>query len=462
MTPGGEMRVPIVAGLLWGVILCRPVSAAQESLDVSQQTFQACSQAVTALEEQSLRSEVKKLEAEAARLASRLKLSRNSTASTGSGDAPLRATQAKLLRALQRLECKRLSDLPDDVARGPNAPPLNFVRMLVNFATDRLKEIGATGAESKNAARYFSGNLDPEFKDFTFGAVPVTIPTQRQPGELNLPPWWRLVDRPNPGRYFVLEDVFELDRAAFFKGLEDPAGKENSLLLFVHGFNVSFAEATLRAAQLAHDLRFPGRVMLYSWPSAGSVDEYWKDEDSSRISAPRFQSLLADLLKAGPTRIFIVAHSMGTRIVIPAAPALAAKGIDVSKISELMLAAADFNAVEFQAIARDFAKLRARGTRVTLYAASNDFALGLSSRIHSYARLGQSAPRLFTYPGLDSVDASGVAPMRRAYGHSYVSDSAQVLGDMQDVVLKSLPPANRGLLPLPNTDSNGWAIPTLK
>ena len=149
---------------------------------------------------------------------------------------------------------------------------------------------------------------------------------------------------------------------------------------------------------------------------------------------------------------------MGTRIVIPAIPTLVSRGIDVSKVSELMLAAADFNAIEFKELAADFAKLRTGRPHVTIYAASNDFALQASRRIHSYRRLGESDPSLTTYRGLDSVDASAAAPVRRAYGHSYVSDSALVLGDMQDLILKGLSPLNRGLIPVANTGNSGWKI----
>jgi esterase/lipase superfamily enzyme len=229
-------------------------------------------------------------------------------------------------------------------------------------------------------------------------------------------------------------------------------------LLFVHGFNVSFSDAAFRTAQLAHDLRFPGKVMFYSWPSAGNVVRYWEDEDSSRISAPRFQKLLADLLKTNVSHIYIVAHSMGSRIVIPSVSNLASQGVDVSKISELVLAAPDFNEIEFKDISTAFEGLRAKGTHVTIYASSNDFALRLSRVIHSYRRLGQSDPSPDVFPGLDSIDASIIAPLRRAFGHSYVCDNAQVIGDMEDIVLHRLPPGERGLLAIPNT-SYGWSFP---
>ena len=38
-------------------------------------------------------------------------------------------------------------------------------------------------------------------------------------------------------------------------------------LIFVHGFNVSYQNAILRAAQIAYDLKYQGPVILFTWPS---------------------------------------------------------------------------------------------------------------------------------------------------------------------------------------------------
>ena len=426
-----------------------------------QRDFEVCSTPVTPAEERQLRTEQRQYER---RIATLQQKPESPVATDPKNKVPaemhLQQVQAKLLRVLERLECKRLSELTDTVVRGPAAPKPNFVQMRVNYATDRLVNPEEIKAPGKDPSKHFLGALDPDFKDFSFGIVTVTIPTQRKPGELNLPSSWSFVQQPDPDRFFVIQKIDAESRADFMKQMNAPdPGQESSLLLFVHGFNVTFADAALRTAQLAHDLQFPGKVMLYSWPSAGDVAEYWKDEDSCRISTSRFRKLLADLLATKISRIYIVAHSMGTRIVIPTVTSLASRGADVSKLSELMLAAADFNEIEFKELASDFKDLRAKGTRVTIYESSNDFALQASRRIHSYRRLGESDPKLNTFTGLDSVDASTVAPMKRAYGHSYVCDSALVIGDMEDLVLKGLTPKDRGLVAVPDTSQFGWQFP---
>lgn len=439
---------------------------------VFEQQFSACSTPVTRNEEMQLKALQRKYEKLVAPLQMKQRGVKNpDSARSKSIDAKLRPIQVNLLGVLERLECVRLKGLSDALVTGPNGIPVrtsngvepNFVEMRIDYVTDRLKESDPVKVARNDPHEYFSGTLDADFKDFSFGKLAVTIPTLRQPGELNLPSAWEFVGEPDSSRYFLIRSVEEGSREKLFQELNDAgANEESTLLLFVHGFNVSFSEAALRTAQLAHDLQFPGKIMVYSWPSAAKVTEYWQDEESSRISTPRFRKFLADLLKTKITRVFIVAHSMGTRIVIPALPTLAAQGVDVSKVSELMLAAADFNVIEFKELASDFERLREQGTRLTIYSASNDFALQTSRWIHSYRRLGESDPTLIIFKGLDSVDASVASTFRRAFGHSYVSDSSQVISDMQHVVLRALAPTARGLVPIPNTTNQGWKIPEAK
>jgi esterase/lipase superfamily enzyme len=436
------------------VFLLPPLVYGQDAPQGFQSDFSACRTPVTSAEFRQLNQKKEQDQKKIDGLQQRLK--RNDVASTKEGESDrsdLKQAQADLLVVLERLECEHLGQLNDAVLRGPAGPKPSFVEIKVNYATDRV----ASPSESDPGKR-FSGKLDADFQDFSFGTLRITIPTVHKPGELNLPSFWEFVSQPDPSRFFTIEDLQALNRETFMRQLgATDADQESNLLLFVHGFNVTFEDAALRTAQLAHDLQFRGKAMFYSWPSAGTVTGYWEDEDSSRISAQRFEKLLADLLAVGFKHIYIITHSMGSRVVIPSVNNLAGREVDVSKISELILAAPDFNEIEFKDIASAFERLRTKGTHVTIYASSNDFALRVSRIIHSYRRLGQSDPPMDTFPGLDSIDASMIAPMRRAYGHSYVCDSAAVIGDMEDIVLHGLAPQERGLLAIPKTPF-GWTF----
>ena len=438
-------------------------SANAQGTSVFQSDFAACKSLPTEKEVELLKGDLRKYELETQAAEADLQTLQKQKEALPSGVSEnLRQKQLKALQTMQRLECVRLVNLRDPVDRASATPP-TFLEVPIAYATDRQSDPDQAAIPNKDPYKYFTGKLNSSFEDFSFGTVTVSIPTDRKPGELNLPPWWKVLGRDNRAEYFQLRSIQALTREALVRNLADPgANPDSSLLIFVHGFNVSFSEAALRTAQLAHDLSFRGKVLLYSWPSGGNIKDYWTDEDSARISAPRFEKLLVDLSKTGVQRIYIVAHSMGTRIVIPSVNRLGSSGGNVGKVSALLLAAADFNQVEFKDIASSFAQMRESGANVTIYAASNDFALKVSKFIHAYRRLGESDPAMDIYTGLDSVDASTVAPMRRAYGHSYVSDSAQVLGDMQEVILNKLKPADRGLEELPNTSQFGWRIPRLQ
>jgi esterase/lipase superfamily enzyme len=84
--------------------------------------------------------------------------------------------------------------------------------------------------------------------------------------------------------------------------------------VFIHGYNVSFFEAARRTAQLHWDLGFRGTPAFFSWPSGGSLLDYWADEASSEWAASHLREFL-DLLakRSGAKKIHLIAHSMGNR-----------------------------------------------------------------------------------------------------------------------------------------------------
>ena len=54
---------------------------------------------------------------------------------------------------------------------------------------------------------------------------------------------------------FRIQKLASLSRAQFVEGLNED---NNSILLFVHGYNVTFADAAFKAAQIAYDANFGG------------------------------------------------------------------------------------------------------------------------------------------------------------------------------------------------------------
>src|SRR5262249_1773862 len=146
----------------------------------------------------------------------------------------------------------------------------------------------------------------------------------------------------------------------------------------VHGFNVPFVDAALRAAQMAYDLRIDGAPVLYSWPSQANLARYKIDENNAEWTIPHLEAFLGDLAtQSGARSIYLVAHSMGNRPLTRALKDIAMKMGNGTKppFQEILLTAPDIDAAVFADLAREF---RRAGDRVTLYASSNDRALILS------------------------------------------------------------------------------------
>ena len=337
----------------------------------------------------------------------------------------LREAQEKLLDHIFARECQR-PDRAVAVLRGPNDSQPAWVEITTFYATNR-KPTGDTAP-----MQFYGGDRTP---DVQYGRTLVSIPTQRQPGTLPLPSLWKFEINANPARHFILKSVIPIgaDAARNEMAAAVAGNAQRSALVFVHGYNVTFADAALRTAQLAHDLSFAGIPVLFSWPSLGTTGGYWHDEETVPLSEAAFDSFLDTLGSVGVTEIYLVAHSMGNRLVTSVLSKRATANRMVPNLKELLLAAPDINEQNFrEIILPGMAALQ--GVHRTIYASSNDVALRASQIVHDYRRVGETVGGVLTFAGFETIDASGVAPIFRAFGHSYVMDSAKVIGDIAEVL----------------------------
>ncbi len=94
-----------------------------------------------------------------------------------------------------------------------------------------------------------------------YGRCLVSIPRSHRFGSVGLS-WWRLWLTGTDDRLRVLERA-ELDRDAFWTALRDELARddvdEQQALVYLHGYNVPFDEAAIRAAQIGFDLKVPAR-----------------------------------------------------------------------------------------------------------------------------------------------------------------------------------------------------------
>ncbi len=303
----------------------------------------------------------------------------------------------------------------------------------VFYATDR----GRTG--SSDPDDFYCG----DFASLEYGRVEVSIPSTHESGELEGPSILRFEFRADPDKHIVLNSVEPILKNDFFRAVRDSMEVADSreAFVFIHGYNVSFHAAARRAAQLAHDLEFAGVPFFYSWPSDGKLLRYAADEQDVRLTVPNLTSFLTDVVRlTDAERVHIVAHSMGSRAL---AAALTEIGRDVSEplFGEVIFAAPDIDAREFRTMIAP--AIVGTAERITLYASSNDKALGLSQFLHNYPRAGDSGEALTVVEGIETIDASVIDTS--LLGHSYFADAAKLVSDLLAIVRDGSSPSARSL-----------------
>jgi esterase/lipase superfamily enzyme len=272
----------------------------------------------------------------------------------------------------------------------------------------------------------------------------VALPKTHEVGRLEAPSMLLLEFRADPDKHVMLQSLQVLESGAWCAEIAKRATALGNpgILVFIHGYNSTFPDAARRAGQLAFDLKFGGSVVLFSWPSRGVTLEYTFDEQAAEWAIPDMKAVLASLATIAPgTPIYVVAHSMGSRVFTRGFKALLEE--DPAKrrpFRQIVLAAPDLDAEVFT---REIGPaILSKGPRVTLYASSNDTALAASRRVHGgYRRLGESGKDIVVLQGLDTVDASTVTT--DFLGHSYFGDSGTVMSDLKYVIRMSLPPEER-------------------
>lgn len=330
---------------------------------------------------------------------------------------------------------------------GPRGTKLeDYVEVEVYYGTDRKP------VASQKLARDYGG----ERGELEVGTCRVSIPQGHQIGHLESPVWWKLELREDPSKHVVLLDVAPLAETAMYAKLKASLAEtdDQALLVFVHGYNVSFEEAARRTAQIAYDLGFDGVPAFYSWPSNGDVLDYPKDEADVQWSVPHLKAFLQDLVaKSAAKKVHLIAHSMGNRALTGALQALAAEH-DAPLFNQVILTAPDIDAEVF---ARDIVPaIRPSAERITLYASSKDRAIDLSNDLHGYPRAGESGEHLVVVEGLDTIDASQVDT--DLLGHSYYAETRALLSDLYLLLDHGQPPAERNLLAREKNTLTYWTI----
>jgi esterase/lipase superfamily enzyme len=280
----------------------------------------------------------------------------------------------------------------------------------------------------------------------TLGRVEVYVPAAHRFGETGNDFWTRLLRFDLRDDRLRVQPIQGRDRGAFYAEIQQAmqdareVGETPHALVFLHGFNVTFAEAAKRAAQIGCDLKVPGATAFFSWPSRGSVAAYPADEASIEASERPITDFLVDFAAScGAERVHVIAHSMGNRGLLRALQRIAASAQSRGqvKFGQVFLAAPDIDRDLFLDLAVLYPE---HADRTTLYASDADLAVHLSSWLHDAPRAGYFVPYTVA-PNIDTVAVPGFDI--DLLGHSYFAQAEALLHDIHDLIRHNEDPANR-------------------
>ncbi len=234
-----------------------------------------------------------------------------------------------------------------------------------------------------------------------------------------------------------------------------------NVCIFVHGYNTSFIENTLLAAEIFHYTGRQGAMISFEWPSESNVLGYIADKGNATFSTRHFRGLIVNLAKeCNLDSVTIIAHSAGSPIVVNALRELRLLEHNLSadevrekyRIDRVVLAAPDMDLMEFvNAIHDRFFEL-ARG--IAVYASPKDRALEFSQLLHDEKRLGRSVGKLEDWEkdvlkATDNIEMVDASRAEKAYGnflgHSYFHRDPWVSSDIGSFIL-GRSPASRELV----------------
>ncbi|MBR8838278.1 MAG: alpha/beta hydrolase [Stigonema ocellatum SAG 48.90 = DSM 106950] len=277
-----------------------------------------------------------------------------------------------------------------------------------------------------------------------YGTCKVAVPKSHKIGSTGSNFWKRLLTLTDDRLNLKQESLNLLDETRFFahlqQALQEHEPNERSALVFIHGFNVSFENAALRAAQIGFDLQVRGIMAFYSWPSQGKLFSYAADSatiEASEIYIAEFLLKLAQ--NSGAEKIHIIAHSMGNRGLLRGMQRILAQVQAEMRISfgQIFLAAPDVDVELFKDLAKAYRNL---AERTTLYISAKDKALATSGIIHDSPRAGFSPP-ITVVEGIDTVEVSNID--LTFLGHGYYADASNLLQDIHDLLIHNSSPERR-------------------
>ena len=276
-----------------------------------------------------------------------------------------------------------------------------------------------------------------ESKKVHFGKCGVWIPKSHRRGELKSP-WY------TPSRLLKV-DTIRIRDAVLVNDIvasvhqQIKQNQQTNHLLFIHGFNSSFSDAIVRAAQIGFDLGIDGATIAFSWPSRELipfVSRYVGDGEVISGCRKSLETLAAHLAGLDGT-IHVIAHSMGNRVLTQTWQRIfeTLRSSNGLKVGQVIFAAPD---VYQQAFRDNTEGIHEFCERATLYANQWDYALGLSRVLSQTPRAGLLPPVM----PLKNIETIEVPFNLALFGHTYFAKSIPLLEDIAALIEKNSDPGD--------------------
>jgi esterase/lipase superfamily enzyme len=282
----------------------------------------------------------------------------------------------------------------------------------VLMVTDRMPTGGTLGLSTQRA------------QGLSIFDLTVTVPPTHTPGKIAYP-----ADPVDPSRSFVVTQAARTTIGAL-SNLDD-AGSE-PVMVYVHGYNNTPAEAVYRQVQMSHDFGLQTSLVTFAWTSAELPVGYVHDRDSVLVARNHFEVLLREIAARQGRDIQIVAHSMGAMLVMETLRQMRLSGRSIDdRISGIVFISPDIDMTVFRA---QFEQAAPMPEPFAIFVSQNDRALRLSSRLSGQqARLGAPEDLLeLQQAGIIVVDLSN-AKGGSVGGHFEVATSPTAIALIRSI-----------------------------
>ena len=271
------------------------------------------------------------------------------------------------------------------------------------------------------------------------------------------------------------------DAEAFFAYVDAllERSPNRELLIYVHGANTDFDRAAAQAAQFQHFMGPNAVVMVFAWPSAGTLLRYGRDVVTARRSVPVFASLLELLSRhTQAEHLNLLAYSAGSMIASPGLARVGSEAADAAdatdpgriRLGEIYYAAPD---IDFPVFVDNLPRYENKVRRVTVALNMGDRALSFAQWSHRISRAGrpnlieigpEETRWLADASGRDGLDVLSIRPEElpglAAGSHSFWYDHPWVSSDVLLKLRFHAPPPARGLSPNSNEiELAFWTFP---